>query len=397
IKRSPMIRQLNTVLALLKEFLGYPVDIEFASDGENLYILQCRPQSKGDAKDPAAIPADISQKSKIFTANRYVSNGKATGIKTIVYVNPEEYTKLASYRDMMSVGSAVGELNKLLPRKTFILMGPGRWGSRGDIKLGVPVTYSDICNTSMLLEIANEKALFRPELSFGTHFFQDLVESGIQYLPLYPEEEGTYFNDSFFKNSPNMLADILPDFAYLSDVIRVIDVGRSYRGQSLTIRMNADLEIAVAYLDASAEKEKENPYSESEESQRDPDFSQGWKWRHYMAQKIADTMDDERFEVKAIYLFGSTNTCSARLNSDIDLLVHIDGNGTPKRELTEWLNGWSRALAEMNFLKTGYRCKGLLDVHYVTDADILQKESFATKIDSIYDPALLLKRKKQSP
>jgi hypothetical protein len=84
---------------------------------------------------------------------------------------------------MLAVGHAVGRLNKLLPKRQFILMGPGRWGSRGNIRLGVHVTYSDINNTAVLIEIARQRGEYVPDLSFGTHFFQDLVESWIRFLP----------------------------------------------------------------------------------------------------------------------------------------------------------------------------------------------------------------------
>jgi pyruvate, water dikinase len=93
-------------------------------------------------------------------------------------------------RGTADVGRAVGRLNKLLPRRQFVLMGPGRWGSRGDIKLGVSVTYSDINNTAVLMEIAARRGSYVPDLSFGTHFFQDLVEAGIRYLPLFPGDGG---------------------------------------------------------------------------------------------------------------------------------------------------------------------------------------------------------------
>lgn len=393
IKRTLIIKQLDTILSELKSALGFPVDIEFASDGENLYILQCRPQSKGDSKDPPAIPSYIEQKTRIFTSDKYVSNGIVTGVQTVVFVDPEEYVNLEKYQDMVNVGNIVSELNKILPKKTFILIGPGRWGSRGDIKLGVPVTYSDICNTSMLIEVANEKALFRPELSFGTHFFQDLVESNIHYLPLYPEEKNCIFNRSFFNNSHNILSEILPNYDYLKNVVKVIDVSRSYFGNELIVRMNADLQLAVAYLDEPNINIAKDPYSEDTANNIKSNDSQGWKWRHYIAEKLADCMDFNLFGVKAIYLFGSTNSCTAKLNSDIDLLIHIDATARQQELLKKWLEGWSLALAEMNFLKTGYRCNGLLDVHYITDEDIARKDSYATKIDSIYDPALLLKKR----
>ena len=101
----------------------------------------------------------------------------------------------------MNIRTIISELNVMLPRKSFILMGPGRWGSRGDIKLGVPVAYSDINKTAMLIEIAVKQSKYEPELSFGTHFFQDLVEENIKYLPLYPEDNDIIFNMSFFRGS----------------------------------------------------------------------------------------------------------------------------------------------------------------------------------------------------
>jgi hypothetical protein len=71
--------------------------------------------------------------------------------------------------------------------------------------------------------------------------------------------------------------------------------------------------------------------------------------------------------------------------------LHLRGEGPPERDLEIWLEGWSRALAEINFLKTGYKSEGLLDVHYVTDKDIREKSSYAMKINSVYDPAFPLR------
>jgi pyruvate, water dikinase len=133
-------------------------------------------------------------------------------------------------------------------------MGPGRWGSRGDIKLGVDVTYSDINNTAMLIEIARRKADYVPEPSFGTHFFQDLVEAAINYLPIYPDDLGVIFNESFLMGTKNSLTEHLPEFADLADVIRLIDVPASANDQVLKILMNADQEEAIAFLAEHGEK-----------------------------------------------------------------------------------------------------------------------------------------------
>ena len=107
----------------------------------------------------------------------------------------------------------------MLPRRQFTLIGPGRWGSRGDIKLGVRVTYSDINNTSLLIEVAARRGNYVPDLSFGTHFFQDLVEAGIRYVPLFPGERDVVFNSAFLLDAPNALAELVPEYAHLAPAV----------------------------------------------------------------------------------------------------------------------------------------------------------------------------------
>jgi pyruvate, water dikinase len=248
IRKSQFVPSIRELLALLQKTLRTPVDIEFASDGTDLYLLQCRPQSYGEDAEPPTIPATIAPEKVLFSARRFVSNGRVLDISHIVYVDLEKYSQLPDGNAMRAVGRAVGRLNKLLPRRRFIMIGPGRWGSRGDIRLGVPVTYSEINNTAMLIEVARQRGNYVPELSFGTHFFQDLVEASIRYLPLYPDESQTVFVEKFFRDAPNVLPEILPEFAELADTLRVIDVARAADGQLLNVLMNADLDQAVAFL-----------------------------------------------------------------------------------------------------------------------------------------------------
>ena len=129
-------------------------------------------------------------------------------------------------------------------------MGPGRWGSRGDVRLGVNVSYSDIKDTAVLIEIARKKGNYVPDLSFGTHFFQDLVESSIRYLPLYPDDRGVVFNEDFLRATHNSLAELVPDYAFLADTLHVIDVPHVTGGLILRVLMNAELDEAIAFLAA---------------------------------------------------------------------------------------------------------------------------------------------------
>lgn len=384
IEDGTFVAQMKTMLTLLSEKLGTPVDIEFAHDGEDFYLVQCRSQSYGKEHAPAPIPRDIPRDRLLFTANRYVSNGRIPDITHIVYIDPERYAALGGLGELKDVGRAVGKLNMLLPKRQFVLMGPGRWGSRGDIKLGVSVTYSEINNTAVLLEIARKQGNYVPELSFGTHFFQDLVEAEIRYLPLYPDEPNTIFNELFFRRSGNILPDLLPEFAHLADVIRVIDVPRETDGRVLRILMNADLDEAVGML---------APPGAAGEAVDDAKWivettpENHWRWRLRMAERIASHVDTQRFGIKAMYIFGSTKNATAGPGSDVDLIVHDRGDLRQRQQFSTWLDGWSLTLAEINYLRTGYKSDGLLDVHFVTDEDIASRTSYASKIGAVTDAA----------
>jgi hypothetical protein len=385
IQETPFVARMRSILRILQQALGTPVDIEFAHDGKDLYLLQCRPQSYSHQSAPAPIPHDLPSDRVVFRASRYVSNGRVPDITHIVYVDPAGYSQLPDLNALRDVGRAVSRLNKILPKRQFILMGPGRWGSRGDVRLGVNVTYSDINNTAMLIEIARKQGNYVPDLSFGTHFFQDLVESGIRYLPLYPDDPRSEFNESFLVRSTNLLAKVLPEFAHLEQVLRVVDVPQSADGLILRIPMNADLDEAVAYLAAATERATGGS-TEAEEAAIAPS-SEHWRWRLRMAQRIAAVVDARRFGIRAMYVMGSSKNATAGPQSDIDLLLHVEEPPREREALKAWFGGWSRCLEEINYLRTGYRIEGLLDVHFVSDADIEAQSSFAAKIGAVTDPA----------
>ncbi len=376
--------QMRALLKLLSESLGGPVDIEFASDGEHLYLLQCRPQAYAEQDAPSPIPRDIPGHQIVFSAHRYVSNGRLPDLTHVVYVDPDAYSLIHDSSRLRDVGRAVGALNRVLPKRQFALIGPGRWGSRGDVGLGVSVTYADINNAALLVEIARAKGHYVPDLSFGTHFFQDLVEASIRYLPLYPDDVGVVFNETFFRESRNVLERLAPESAHLANVVRVIDVPLVTNGQVLRVLMNADMDESLAFLVAPG---AEPTLPAEVRAQAGLASEDHWRWRLRMAQKIAAEVDAERFGVRALYLFGSTKNATAGPKSDIDVLIHFSGAPGQRRELEAWLEGWSLCLAEMNYLRTGHRSEGLLDAHLATDEDIAQHTGYAAKIDAVTDPA----------
>ncbi len=390
IHNSPFMQHMRNVMTTLEESFKVPVDIEFAHDGKFFYLLQCRPQSHGEYTRPQPIPTDIPESAILFSASKFVSNGWVPDIQYVVYVDPSAYGDLEDKKKMLRVARAVGALNKLLPKRQFILMGPGRWGSRGDIKLGVSITYSDINNTAMLIEIARKKGNYVPDLSFGTHFFQDLVESSIRYLPLYPDEANNAFNERILTKSANILSQMLPEFEDLEKVVRVIDVQHSVGGKILKVFMNADLEQAVAVFTTPTQELDPEAMTAQYTDEIPVDTSvddDHWRWRYRMSERIASRLEPGEFGIKAFYIFGSTKNGTAAAGSDIDLLLHVTEDSKDRKALLRWLEGWSAALAEMNYLRTGYRTDGLLDVHFVTDEDIQNRSSYAVKIGAVTDAA----------
>jgi predicted nucleotidyltransferase len=121
------------------------------------------------------------------------------------------------------------------------------------------------------------------------------------------------------------------------------------------------------------------------------DSDEHWKWRFRVAETLASKMDMKRFGVKAIYLIGSSKNANAGPASDIDLMVHFNGNESQRCQLKAWIEGWSYCLGYFNQLKTGHKVDQLIDLHIITDEEIKKKSSFAVLINGVNDRARLLR------
>ena len=250
---SPFPALIRRCLTTLEQAYNCPVDIEFAYDGAVFHLLQCRPQAVRMKQARVQIPQGISESKVVFSAHRDVVAGSVDQIEFVVLIDPQDYNALTSDDKRGAIGMAVRALNHRLENKRFVLMGPGRWGSR-DLRMGVRVTYSDIDNACMLIEIARRQGDYVPEVSYGSHFFQDLVESNTHYLALYPDEKGVAFNEEFLRHSPNALAKLVPELKELTPTVRVIHVPTVAKGWFLRVDMDEDLQHAVGYLAEPPEK-----------------------------------------------------------------------------------------------------------------------------------------------
>ena len=247
LRETPFVPRIRAMLGRLEQEYGMPVDLEFACDGEKFYLLQCRTQSQAKEAAPVKVPAGIPEADIVFDAHRYVRTGLLDGLEYIVYVDPAGYDALSTRQERNEVARVVGRVNHALPKKSFVLIGPGRWGSN-DILLGVPIRYADINRCRLLIEVSRQKDGFSPEVSFGTHFFQDLVEADIHYLPLYPDEPGNRFSEAFLAHSLSRLTALSPQDDEYEKIVRVIHVPAVAAGRKLTVAMDGATDHALAYL-----------------------------------------------------------------------------------------------------------------------------------------------------
>jgi predicted nucleotidyltransferase len=393
IARSSFALELRRLLRTLEETVGLPVEIEFASDGEHFYLLQCRPLAFARAPRSVPIPRDVSGKRILFSTHGRVSSGWIPKISHIVYVDRAGYAALEDPADRDGVRRAIRRLNEILPKKQYVLIAPSLWRSSVQGTGGTEVRCRDLRNAALLVDLFETRDAEKPAPSPRNGFLEDVVESGVAYLPVFPHGEGGSLNEHLLRGAHNHLGELVPDYASLAGALRVIDIPKAKDGKLLQILMNGDLDEAVAVL-TDPEEQIEDPGREELTEAENPENY--WRWRHRVAEQIASQLDPGRLGVVGAYLFGSTKNGTAGPASDIDMLIHFRGTDAQCANLTLWLEGWSLCLDEINYLRTGYRSGGLLDVHIVTDEDIRRGTSYAVKIGAVTDAARPLKIKSTS-
>jgi len=253
--RTSFVRLIGEMLRRLEKAYGGPLDTEFtaAIDAEGrvrINLLQCRPMRLPGATGPVAIPENIPQERVLFRSNRTISGGHTSPIRYILYIDPERYGAIGSPEVKKSLGRIVGRINEHpeVAQGRIMMMGPGRWGS-SNLDLGVNVTYADINNTVVLVEMAREEAGQVPEVSYGTHFFLDLVEAQIIYLPLYPGDPEAEFNRAVFEELPNVLENLLPEAGRFREIVRVFDLPATTGGLYARVVADPQSQRAVCYLE----------------------------------------------------------------------------------------------------------------------------------------------------
>jgi hypothetical protein len=249
---------LSRVLHILEEEYHTPVDIEYTVSPPEpdsntpdvmLTLLQCRPQSSLKQGKQVSLPRNLPKEDILFTSDFIVPRGYLPRISHVVFVVPEAYFKLGNETARNEIGRQVSQLNSKLDNKSFICIGPGRWGST-NLDLGVYVAYADICNAGALVELSGKGEGQVSEASLGTHFFQDLMEAQIYPIVISLDRPGTTFNLDFFLKTPNALKDHIDVKGKTGNCLRLIDVAAYRPGHHIEVVMDDEKGQSIAYLKA---------------------------------------------------------------------------------------------------------------------------------------------------
>lgn len=231
-----------------------PVDIEFtanlAEDGEfRINLLQCRPfQARGDRQALAAAPAVAPGAALLRTKGPLIGTSRAYELDRLIYVVPSEYSALGT-SDRHAVARLIGKLvhaGKGEEERRIMLVGPGRWGTTTPA-LGVPVKFAEINAVSIICELALMHAGLVPDISLGSHFFNDLVETDMMYCAVFPEKEGHRIGEAAIMGLPDALESLVPGAGRWGKVVRAVE--RAEGSRAIRVYMNSITQEGICYME----------------------------------------------------------------------------------------------------------------------------------------------------
>lgn len=197
----PLVRTLAGLLDNLQRLMEVPVDMEFAVDiggDDRFYIVQVRPLGGRPEHRQVRFPRNVPRRNLVLRSHNVLGNGVKKAIRHIVYVPLQTYR----FDRGASLARQIGEVNTGFEGEGYILVGPGRWATSHP-ELGVPVTYAEISHAQVIVECS--WGSFTPELSYGTHFFGDMVVTNTLYIPVF-HEKGDFLNVRYLERQGEALS-----------------------------------------------------------------------------------------------------------------------------------------------------------------------------------------------
>ncbi len=222
---------MKELLATLQRVYENPVDIEYTVNcGENgdffMNLLQCRPLYVGQDREAVQVPA-LKEGCTFFDIHdTCMGRSVCRKLDAVVLVDPKQYYEYP-YARKSEVAGVIGRINRYFlsqpEKKNVLLVVPGRIGTSSP-ELGIPASFAELSGYCGICEVSDDRAGYMPELSFGSHMFQDLVEADIFYAAIYADRKEICYHRDCFAGYPDLFPKICPQEAPLSDMISVYDL-----------------------------------------------------------------------------------------------------------------------------------------------------------------------------
>lgn len=237
INHPEFIGHMKNILNVLERSYECPVDIEFSLTALNggalgINLLQCRPLQERKAtmiQEPRYQPSEV-----LFEVTQAsMRNSKTVCFDLIVMVDPRKYYAMPHHLKSR-IAAAIGKINQALADKTAMLLVPGRIGTSSP-ELGVPVSYTEISRFQAICEISCPDAGYHPELSYGSHMFQDMVEADVFYAAIHDNHNTRLYQPELLSSWPDISHPLLADYPECRPVIQV----RNLSGQPAALYLDA--------------------------------------------------------------------------------------------------------------------------------------------------------------
>ena len=229
VKNRQLMEDMRGILQLLKEAYVYPVDIEYtinvAPAGDYVIdLLQCRPLQQTKEGDAVLVPQAPADRILLETKGVSMGFSRTFPVDLVVYIDPIRYYQMP-YRDKFRVRDLLSAVNWKLrgQGKRMLLLTPGRICT-SSAELGVPSAFADISEFDMIAEISETRAGYVPELSYGSHIFQDLVEAEILYTAIFETQTTLHFAPTLLQPFAASLPDYAKDTGGLEGVENILQV-----------------------------------------------------------------------------------------------------------------------------------------------------------------------------
>jgi hypothetical protein len=232
LKNENFIDSMRRILSVISCEYQYPVDVEFAVNFSQkgdfvINLLQCRPLQVGGSGIRMEVPKIPDENTFFHLSDGVMGGSYYESVDIVIWVNPLLYYEYPYHRKP-AVARLIGAINQHYKDqgKVMMLLAPGRIGTASP-ELGIPVNFAEISNMSIICELSYEGAGYMPELSFGSHFFQDLVEADIFYVSIFENRDSTiFYNPEFFLSERSVTGRIAEDAEAeaLYDIVRVCEM-----------------------------------------------------------------------------------------------------------------------------------------------------------------------------